>query len=801
MKKLILLLIIAPTFFVFSQNGTIVGHVFDIENQPLSYVNVLLFEEEALEAFKGVTTEEDGSFKLTELEDKTYRISFSYIGFTTKDQLITLVSEENIGNILLEENTESLGETIITAKKPTIKRTASKLIFNVENTSLSTGSTFDLLKKTPGVVVVGNDIKVKSIIPEIYINDKRVYLSTAETIALLENTDAANIKSVEVITNPSAKYDGAAGAVLNINTSKAISIGYKGAVNGSYKQGVYPKYQLGTSHFYKNNWLDFYGSYSFNTRKNLKEDINYTRFIDPNGSTNSFWNTDFNKITRTNAHQGNLIADFTINEKETISLATTFSVNPNETFKNNGFTDIKNIERVTDSTFSTRSDLATDTHTLSITGDYKIVLDKESSSLTLSANYTDFNNERLQNVMTNYNDPVGNLLRRNSFSTNADQSTNIFTGQGDVTYPFWKGSLEGGLKYSFINSNSKLDFFDTDMGVEFNAALSDDFNYREKVYAEYIQTEQTFGAFSINAGLRGEYTDVEGISRVLGETNTDDYFKLFPRISGQYEFSEKHSAGFAYTKSISRPGYQNLNPFKYFINENNFNEGNPSLVPAITERIALNYSYNNVWTFELYYKTTDNSLSALTFQDNINRTLRNSEANLLQDFEYSLDLQYTPSNLPSWLYLYVILSGFYMENEFLAVESEPRTYTNHTPGFYGYVYSNFTLSKDRTWTVDLSSNYISNIIYGSSFYKNSFFLNLSARKSLWNKAANITVGVDDIFNTSFNFPVVSNYYNQDNFYIAQSETRLFTIGFTYNFGNFRIRDNNKNLNTDEKDRL
>ena len=105
------------------------------------------------------------------------------------------------------------------------------------------------------------------------------------------------------------------------------------------------------------------------------------------------------------------------------------------------------------------------------------------------------------------------------------------------------------------------------------------------MYAEYINLDQTFGDFSFVAGVRGEYTDVEGRSRTLGETNTDDYFKLFPRFSGQYNFNEKHSAGFAYTKNISRPNYQNLNPFQYFINENNFNEGNPNLLPGYLEKL------------------------------------------------------------------------------------------------------------------------------------------------------------------------------------------------------------------------
>jgi hypothetical protein len=448
------------------------------------------------------------------------------------------------------------------------------------------------------------------------------------------------------------------------------------------------------------------------------------------------------------------------------------------------------------------SDRESDTHSLSINADYKVLLDAEDSNITVAFNYTDYNSARLQNVATMYNDAGGNLLRNNSFSTDADQGTNIFTGQADLTHKIWKGNIEAGIKYSNIDSNSKLDFFDTDMGSkDFNQALSDDFNYIEKVYSEYVNFQQQFGKFSLNAGIRGEYTDIQGRSRSLGETNTDDYFKLFPRISGQYDFNEKHSAGFGYTKSIVRPDFQNLNPFRYFINENNFNQGNPQLVPSISDKISINYVYKHEWTFEAFYETVDNQLSQLTFQDNENRTLRHSDANLINDFQYSFDIAYTPTNLPRWLYGYLKTSTYYLESEFYSVESIQKTYTINTAGFFAEIFSRFTITKDRSLTADLYSNYTSNFIEGSTKFKNIFYSSLSLRKSFWDNAASISLGVDDVFNTYSNFRQVSKYYNQDNYFIAQEESRIFKIGFKYNFGNARLKDNNKSIDTEETERL
>lgn len=262
-----------------AQDYSVSGKVTNTVNSPLSFVNVLVYEAESETPSKGTTTDEDGFFIVKGLESGSYRLNFSYIGFENYFETVDLSSNKNLGSIILKENSEMLDETVVTAKLPTVKKSPGKLIFNVENTSFSVGSTIDLLKKTPGVVVIGEDIQVKFSSPIIYINDKRVYLSSSEVASLLENMDAAYIKSIEVITNPSAKYDADAGTVLNIVTSKAISIGYKGSVDATYEQGIYPKYKFGTSHFYKNNWLNVYASYTFGKRKEYKEDDSYIRLI------------------------------------------------------------------------------------------------------------------------------------------------------------------------------------------------------------------------------------------------------------------------------------------------------------------------------------------------------------------------------------------------------------------------------------------------------------------------------------------------------------------------------------------
>lgn len=802
MKGFIMLLCFLTGSLLMAQDFTVSGRITDTQNLPLSFVNVLLYHAESETPLKGTTTEQDGTFTLKGLEAGSYKLNFSYVGF--EDQLlnIDLSSNKSIEAIILRESEEMLDETIVTAKLPTIEKTPNKLVFNVENTSLSVGSTMDLLKKTPGVVVIGESIQVKFSTPTIYINGKRVYLSTAEVVSLLENTDAVNIKSIEVITNPSAKYDADAGTILNIISSKAISIGYKGSVNATYTQGIYPKYSIGTSQFYKNNWLNLYAGYSYNTKKEYKEDENYIRFFEPDEvSTKSIWETDFDRTTYEDNHSGNIVLDFTLDDKNSVSLASNISLSPNTTYHNNGNASIYNPQQQLDSLNTTLSDVNYKKDNLAFALDYNRKLNDNDAKLAVVANYIYYYHNQDQSVSTDYFLPDNSFLRNNSFYTNALQKSNIFTAQTDFSSSLWSGNLETGLKYSNIDTESRLDYFDTENNINtFNSALSDDFNYKENICAGYVNYEKEWNKWSIIAGLRGEYTNIDAISKKLGEINSQNYFNMFPSASISYTINDENSVGLAYTRSIRRPRYESLNPFKYFITENNIIAGNPNLVPAIEDKITLTYAYKNMLFFDLYYQNVKNELDNLSFQDNENSTLSTSEDNLNKVYQYSLDITYFNS-ITSWWFFHFSTSSFYLSNKFYALESSQETYINATFGQYLGIYSQFTLSKDRSFTADLTGHYISNIVFGNRYFKNQSYLNFSVRKEFWDKRASLTVGVDDIFDTLNDVASVAKYYNQDNMFYAHQESRLFRVGFKYNFGNARLHDNNKKIKTDEGDRL
>ena len=806
-KSTVLFFMLLP-LAVLAQQSAISGTVLDQNNAPISFVTVLAHQLTTesgsatdIVSTKGTTTDDLGNFSLENLDHATYRLHFSFIGFKTQTKKITLITNTAVDAIILLESSEMLDQAVITIKRPTIQKAPGRLVFNVENTSVASGSALDVLKKTPGVVVSQQGISVKNNSPVIYVNNKRVYLSGEETLSLLESTNGSLIKSVEVITNPSSKYDADATTVLNINTTRAVAVGYKGSASGVYQQGVYAKYNLATAHFYKNDWLNAYGSYSYSPRKEFKEDENNTRFFAPDEITTSgYRDSYFTRETKSNPHQANVVLDLTANEQHSFGISATVFVSPNKRFDNQALSLNTNSQRQLDSTFTTASGSTRNTSNIALNATHTFNLADSETQLVTQANYVAYSADRAQDVETNYFSPSGLQLRNNNFNTTGNQDSTIFTGQIDLSIPLTLGALDWGLKTSDIKTSSAQEFFDqTEQGAVLNPSLSDDFQYQENIFAAYFNITRDWEQWSLDLGLRAEQTEVRATSKNLGEVNNQYYFELFPKMSLLYSANENNSFGLSYSRSIARPNYESLNPFRYFINENNYTDGNPNLVPEIDSKYTFSYTHNNTWFLEAYYWHIKNPLEELRFQNNTTRALQNLETNLIKGYQYSLDVTYAKS-VTSWWYLQVVTSGFFIENEFLAQQSAQQTALANTYGFYGQIYSGLVLSEQANITSDVTALYISNLIFGSYTYKNQFNLSASVRKKIWDKKASITIGVDDIFNTN-NIPVVSRYANQDNGYFARTESRLFRVGFTYNFGNSKLRDNNREITTKESDRL
>src|SRR5690606_33509004 len=311
--------------------------------------------------------------------------------------------------------------------------------------SLSSLSTYEILKQTPGVLTIGEGISIKNSKTTVYINNRRVYLDDQELKSFLESYSGTNISDIEIILNPSAKYDADGGYILNIITNRNVSVGYKGSVEGSYKQGVFPKYGIGTDHYYKNDFLDLYAGYNFNQNKWYKEDQGYMQFFDGQ-QLDDYWQWDIYKTTRYRSHHLNTIFDFTLDDRNFLSISTNLNYVPNKEVSNKVDTKTYTSSRQSTGGYNSIGDVDNENTNVSLNATYTREIN-ENNNLSLQANYVYYQDTSTQLLDSEYFDANGDLEDENLIETDADQRNTIFTAQGDYSLNLQKESrLESGAK-------------------------------------------------------------------------------------------------------------------------------------------------------------------------------------------------------------------------------------------------------------------------------------------------------------------------------------------------------------------
>jgi len=803
-KKLLVFSVFLWTSLCFSQQFSVEGQVVDSKRNPIAFANVVLVHRDTFDILKGTTTNDTGYFKIDNIDKGNYTLKLSFLGFGDHFIKMNLIGNVDLKKIILEESMEALGGVTVVAKKPTVNRLVDRLVFNVENSTLSNNNVLDVLKHTPGVLVSNGEIKVKQSTPIVYINDRRVHLSSSEVQQLLEGTSASNIKSIEVITSPPAKYEAEGGAVLNIITSKNIIAGYNGSIFGNYSQGsAFPKYSAGSSHFFKAKKLNTYLNYNISPRKDFRNNDEFVNFIDDDDNLTSSWENDFRRTRETANQNINANIDYDFNAHNSLGFSTSILIAPRVKTQTDvkALTDVFGANKILDSTFVTDNMKVDETFNLAFTLDYIHKFKKEGEKLLISAHHTNYDFSNFQNVDTDYLFPDRSLIRNNRFQTFASQEIKLYTGQLDYELPINDTQLfEAGMKISNIKSTSILNQFEfeNDLRVE-DLESSDRFLYNEINYAAYLSFSQDWDAWSLKLGLRTEITDIQGNSESTDDVNDSKYANFFPSLYVLHSLDDKNDIYINYNRRIYRPRYSQLNPFKYFLNDNAYITGDPNLKPQIDDQIILGYTLNDTYTFEAYYRYENDPAIEILFQDNEENILKLVNTNIDRSISYGLDFT-TYTGLTNNWDLYVLSSLYYYDNQFFALESDNELLNTEQWSVYAQVINYFSFLKDKSLTADISYLYLSPLVEGASSVSERSSLDISIRKTLWNNRASISVGVVDMFN-KLNFSQRTKYLNQDVLLQSRIENRLLTFGFNYKFGNFRLESNKKEIDLNERDRL
>jgi len=779
-------------FSAFAQDFSISGKVIDSNGSPIEFANVIISIENEEAFFKGTSTDNKGFFNLGNLSTSTYFIRISYIGYEDFDQKIILTGNLDLKTIQLNEIPESLGEVVVVAKKPTITRKPDRLIFNIENTALTEGSTLGVLKNTPGIIVSEGSINIKSAPATVFINNRRVQLTSDELIQLLESAPANSIKSVEVITNPPASYDADSGSVINIIMSKNLITGYRGSVYSNYTQGVFPRYNAGTSHYFKNNKVNLNLNYSY-TNKKINRDQDVTvNYLDNTNQTEEIWKSNVNRNTWSETHNLNLNFDYYIDDNNTLSLTSTGLYTPYFKYQ------VKNSTNVTDEnqdfvTSFTADNISRD-NKYNIGSDLTFRHDFENNaSLTFNAHYTIYDYERDQMVFQD------NLIQQDSeFNTIANQNTDIITGKVDYSVPINETSnFDAGVKYSNVNTDSDITRLDIINGAEIlNTDNTDAFNYDEKVFAAFTNYSKSWDKWDLNIGLRAEQTNIEGESLTLIETNTQDYLNWFPNASLSHQLSENVSIYGSYKRSITRPSYTDLNPFTFFLNENTVVLGNPNLLPSYRDHYKIGTNFLKHFTVEAYYMNYDGDVIELPRQNNDTNIIAYTPTNLDNkvDFGFDFAFDYYPTN--TWnIYFVTSFYNITEEADFGEGFVELSQWSN-----YSVLYNGLSLLEDNSLNIGLTLTWVGKNVQQLQTVENRLVSEFSITKSLFNKRGVLSLSLEDMFNLQ-DFETSVNYLNQSSSSFVNSDNRFIKLGFRYNFGNTKLNTNERATDAEERERL
>lgn len=768
------------------------GTVVNIQKEKLPLVTVEVYDLQNTLIQKSVT-DEAGGFTLNGISDTNIKLVFKDLEYNQFEQNLDLTKQDQPLWIVMKKNIQDIQEVVMIKQKPIVTRKIDRLAFNVENSNISSLNAWEILKKTPGVTSSNDVLSIKgsqSIL--VTINDKKLMLTGDELKNLLENTQGEEIKSVEVITNPPAKYEASGSAVLNIIMKKNTIEGYRGIISSKYVQSQYAKGVAGISQYFKKDKLSVMGSYYLGGGTYYREGTDYVNYIEDQTTWISTMNRkDQNKSQNT--------VNFNI-EYEIDSL-TNLSLNYGGSFSPKSFgtyqvpTLIYNNQNVVESKYTTINDH----HSRSINNVLSFQVDRklnEKSNISWINYFAGNNSKKYQNVLT-YLDFVNQTPDQNNFVTNNRSDVQLYSTQVDYARKNEKWEIESGTKYSFVKTNSVLQFSEAENGeFQVRPDKSNIFDYREHNFALYSSVAYNPGKWNFKGGLRAEKTDLEGIVSEPYEVNKNDYWKLFPTLYAQYTTTNNHQFGWSYGKRISRPSYSWLNPAKSYYNLFSYFQGDPKLIATMVHNLNFNYSYKE-WNIDFYYRKEINPSMEISFQEPSTNSLIYHFTNIEKGQAYGLSV-YKNFQIKPWWSFSLSENLEHNENYFVGVDSI--LYKNKVWNWSSDLSTSFILDKKNDWKLEIGHQYNSPSIQGTFKISSSSSTYMVMNRKFFSKKLEASLFFNDLFKTSQE-KVTTKYANQDNYFLDYSDTQNFIISIKFNFGNQAVKKAKTIEKVEEQDRM
>jgi outer membrane receptor for ferrienterochelin and colicins len=784
----------------------ITGIVIDkISKQPLEYATITLINPKNPKAIAGGITNPKGEFDV-EVFPGVYSIKIEFISFKpTEIKQQTIQKSINLGTIALIEDAELLNEVVVRAEKSTVEIKLDKKVYNVGDDLMVKGGTVsDVLDNIPSVAV---DVEGKVSLRgnenvKVLIDGKP---SNAINIAdALRLIPADAIEKVEVITNPSARYDAeGGGGLLNIILKKGKNLGMNGTVIAS--TGYPDNHGLSGTFNYKSENFNLFTTQGYNYKNSPGNALTNSEYLNPDNTTRNFVNEARENDRYSKGYNGSfgmeLYLSKTSSWTNTLNYRKSDGDNIDDVFQN--YFDANNVYNYTRNRVNREE---SDSENIEFTTNFTKNFKKEGHKLTVDGSFSandDENTALITDAATN-----SNILKLDATINNQSQIRNLI--QTDYVLPFGKGSqFEAGYRGDFSNLT-------TDYQVENDGIIKTNFTnvleYKESVNALYSQYGFKVNKFSVLFGLRWEDSNIEINKLSTNDFNTKKYNNFFPSAFFTYELSDESSASISYSRRISRPRGRMINPFNNLSSNINIFVGNPDLDPSLTDAIDLGYIKR--WeklTFNtsLYVnKTTDSfQFARRESGDFVNGIpiIISSPINLTTEYRagFEFTLNYSPYK---WWKLNGNFNFFRNETQGNFVYTDfnnnviTQNFDNSATTWFTRVTSKVTLPYKIDWQTNASYNGPESIAQGKRL--GIFAANLAFSKDILKDKGTLSFNISDVFNTrkrmmEANLPGIVNSYSE-----MQWRERQFSLSFTYRINkkkNEREKQPKKNQNEGDND--
>ena len=724
---------------------------------------------------------EDGSFRFDNIPQGNY-----FMDIRLFNQSIHLTQCFNLKDKGFQLPTINLNQSLqlkevrVVQQKELVEQKAGKIIFNVEHSLESPGSdALSVMQKAPGISVDGNGSIAmrgkKGVI--VMINGKPTYVSGAQLTNLLRTTTASQISKIEVISNPSAKYDAEGNAgIVNIIMKKDLKRGTNGLVILSGGSGRFYKSSAGANINVKGNKLNFFASMNFFANENYNDLKLYRQFYKKGvyqgayRQNNMLWFPAFTEMGKVNL-------DYQLSKKTVFGISSNGSLSQLNTPGLN-FCVVEDNQGVDQSTYTSGQKSKDRYGNASFNVNSRTQLDSNGAELSTDFDYAYYGSSNNQHFKTVYADMFGNPTQNDYRLLGISKGDlNIYSGKADLNFSRWNVKWELGGKSSYVKADNNIQFFNESGDTPlFDSNQSNHFIYSENINALYGIGSFEKNNFSVQLGLRTEQTVAKGKQLLNGESFDRNYWQLFPNVSVSRKINEKHDLAFSFSRRIQRPGYDLMNPTRLFIDATTYKVGNPFLMPQNSYLFELNHTFKQKYLTKFSYMFVNKSITEVLIPDeqNSNITIQTNK-NINKQWVYTLSGS-VPVKPTSW---WTINSDVSIYHSYYSGQLSNNTIASGIVSFNAKTLHSFILPK--SFTIQVDGFYQYGEWYSFTTIQPFGQCNIAAQKTLKNKRTTIKLAANDIFFTS-KFRGSSKYNDYEEHYFVRRDSRTVIVSITHKYG-------------------